>query len=165
MITLRNLSLEALDKGKLEHYSLVRKIGEDELTLKYISKNFSSWVQEPISKEKIELGKAYVVVKEKDSIGMLGTSLLDREGKLELWYVLDPSERGKRYGDKMLGEITLYLIEQIVGLKDITLRIKKDNIASNKIAKENGYVLNYREEEDNIYYYFQEPMKSVEKKH
>ena len=157
--------MEALDRGKLEHYTLTRKIAEDELTAKYISKNFSTWIKEPTIKDRIELEKTYVVVKEKTNLGMIGTKPLDRAGNLELWYVLSPTERGKNYGDKILGELTPYLIEHIAGLKNIKLKIKRDNVASNKIAKENGYILNHKEQEENIYYYFDEPTKNVEKKH
>ena len=91
---------------------------------------------------KIAPNKSYVVKKDKQNIGVVGTLNLSSVGELEIWYAIDKDLRGEGYGEKVLAEVTPYLIENVSNLEDIELRIKKKNLASKKIAENNGYILN-----------------------
>ena len=65
MIKLRNFNLEKIDK--IKHYSLLMKLNRDKNINKYISHNFISFLDkhEAKSDDKMEIGKAYVVNKDK----------------------------------------------------------------------------------------------------
>lgn len=142
MIKLKTVNLEALDKKNAEHYILAQRLSEEKDTNKYISKRFFNWIEEPISKEQLEPGKTYIIKQKEIPIGIFGMKELNQHKILELWYTLTPENRGKKLGDKFLGEITAYTIENLP-IEDLRLVIHKDNIPSIKIAKKNGY-----EEED-----------------
>ena len=96
----------------------------------------------------------YVVKKDKQSIGVVGTLNLSSVGKLEIWYAIDKDLRGEGYGEKVLAEITPYLIENVSDLEDIELKIKKKNLASKKIEENNGYILDDENNDTDIYHYF-----------
>lgn len=155
MIKLRNFQIEPLNMENIEHYKLVSKLQDDKKTNDYISKNLINWIKEPEG-EKFLLGKTYVIEKDNLSIGLFGTISLQRNGNLEMWYDLLPCERGQGNGSHFVGEITPYLIEKVHGLEDVELKINKNNIASNKVAINNGYILNHSELDTNVYYYFNE---------
>ena len=82
---------------------------------KYISHNFISFLDkhEAKSDDKMEIGKAYVVNKDKKNIGVVGTLDMSSTGVVEVWYSIDKDLRGKGYGEKVLAQVTPYLIENI----------------------------------------------------
>ena len=125
---------------------------------KYISHNFISFLDkhEAKSDDKMEIGKAYVVNKDKKNIGVVGTLDMSSTGVVEVWYSVDKDLRGKGYGEKVLAQVTPYLIENIKGLNDIELKIDKNNKASKKVALRNGYILDDEDKElgMDIYHYF-----------
>ena len=127
MIKLRNFNLEKIDK--IKHYSLLMKLNRDKNINKYISHNFISFLDkhEAKSDDKMEIGKAYVVNKDKKNIGVVGTLDMSSTGVVEVWYSIDKDLRGKGYGEKVLAQVTPYLIENIKGLNDIVLKIDKNN--------------------------------------
>lgn len=139
MIKLRTLALEALNKKDPTHYVLTTRMSEEKAMKKYISKNFFDWIQEPSQDQTIESGKTYIVVQNEQEVGAFGTKELKNDRVLELWYVLKENYRGQKIGEKLLGEVTPYLIEHL-NIDDIRLVINKENVASMKIAKENGYL-------------------------
>ena len=104
----------------------------------------------------MEIGKAYVVNKDKKNIGVVGTLDMSSTGVVEVWYSVDKDLRGKGYGEKVLAQVTPYLIENIKGLNDIELKIDKNNKASKKVALRNGYILDDEDKElgMDIYHYF-----------
>lgn len=156
MIKLRNFNLEKIDK--IKHYSLLMKLNRDKNINKYISHNFISFLDkhEAESDDKMEIGKAYVVNKDKKNIGVVGTLDMSSTGVVEVWYSIDKDLRGKGYGEKVLAQVTPYLIENIKGLNDIELKIDKNNKASKKVAERNGYILDDENKElgIDIYHYF-----------
>lgn len=156
MIKLRNFNLEKIDK--IKHYSLLMKLNRDKNINKYISHNFISFLDkhEAKSDDKMEIGKAYVVNKDKKNIGVVGTLDMSSTGVVEVWYIVDKDLRGKGYGEKVLAQVTPYLIENIKGLNDIELKIDKNNKASKKVALRNGYILDDEDKElgIDIYHYF-----------
>lgn len=156
MIKLRNFNLEKIDK--IKHYSLLMKLNRDKNINKYISHNFISFLDkhEAKSDDKMEIGKAYVVNKDKKNIGVVGTLDMSSTGIVEVWYSIDKDLREKGYGEKVLAQVTPYLIENIKGLNDIELKIDKNNKASKKVALRNGYILDDEDKElgIDIYHYF-----------
>ena len=67
-------------------------------------------------------------------------------------YNIRPSERGKGYGTEML-YLALFKCEEL-GLSDVMITCKKDNIASAKVIEANGGKLHeevYIPEEDDIF--------------
>ena len=97
-----------------------------------------------------------VVNKDKKNIGVVGTLDMSSTGVVEVWYSIDKDLRGKGYGEKVLAQVTPYLIENIKGLNDIELKIDKNNKASKKVALRNGYILDDEDKElgIDIYHYF-----------
>lgn len=158
MIKLRNLSLEPLrTNGKSGHYSLVRRLAEDKGVYKFVSKRFSEWVEPPISEDQYEIGKAYVITNSnQEKIGMCGSTRgsVSFGGVIDLWFVIDEGQRGKGYGEKIVVQMTEYFLDTIPKLDNISLAIKKDNIASNKIAILSGYTFDKEHDEKNYYNYF-----------
>lgn len=156
MIKLRNLNLEKIDK--IKHYSLLMKLNRDKKVNDYISHNFISFLDKHQAEtdDKMEIGKSYVVNKDKRNIGVVGTLNMSSIGVVEVWYSVDKDLRGKGYGEKILAQVTPYLIENIKGLNDIELRIDRNNKASKKVAERNGYILDYEDKElgIDIYHYF-----------
>lgn len=153
MIRLRTFNLEKIDK--IKHYDLLMKLSRDESVQEYISHNFIRFIDKYQSEdEKIAPNKSYVVKKDKQNIGVVGTLNLSSVGELEIWYAIDKDLRGEGYGEKVLAEVTPYLIENVSNLEDIELRIKKKNLASKKIAENNGYILEYDDNDTDIYHYF-----------
>ena len=134
------------------------KLNRDKNINKYISHNFISFLDkhEAKSDDKMEIGKAYVVNKDKKNIGVVGTLDMSSTGVVEVWYSVDKDLRGKGYGEKVLAQVTPYLIENIKGLNDIELKIDKNNKASKKVALRNGYILDDEDKElgIDIYHYF-----------
>lgn len=154
MIKFRRFNLEAYDKNK--HYVLVRNLEMDDKVQSFVSKRFGSWLDKmPEGNEKFEVSRPYVIVRENRFVGILGTLDMSHDGIIDLWCVIDSRERNKGHADAMLGEMTLYLIEE--GFSNIRLRINKNNIFSNKTAISNGYILDKDEtkNDNNIYYYFE----------
>lgn len=156
MIHLRTLNLEKV--SEIEHYDLIRNLERDSKVQQYISKDLSRWLSkhQAASEDKIEIGKSYVIEKDNHYIGIVGSLSFSNEGILEVWYAIKKNFREKGYGEKILAEITPYLIEHVQGLNDIELKIDKNNKASKKVAERNGYLL---EESDkdlgiDIYHYF-----------
>ena len=155
MIKLRTLNLEALNcKKETGHFRLKRRLSEDLEVNNYISKNFATWVKEPTDNKEYEDGKTYVVDDHGKKIGMVGSIDFDKNGIIELWYTIDKEYRQSGYGEKLLAQITSYLIENVPGLNDIKLVINQNNIGSNKVAKYNGYNLTDENKGKNIYNYF-----------
>lgn len=154
MIEFRNFKLEAYDSKK--HFVLVQRMKEDRGVYDFISQNFERWVEKmPVAKSGFEVNSPYVIVKDDKYIGMLGTFDRSNDGIVEFWYVIDKTERRKGYGDVILGEMTLYLIEEF---SDVRLKIKKANETSKNRAVGNGYILDKMEsnanKENDVYYYF-----------
>lgn len=81
----------------------------------------------------------------------LNTDFLRRFGG-HIGYNIRPSERGKGYGTKML-YLALFKCEEL-GLSDVMITCKKDNIASAKVIENNGGKLQdevFIPEEDDIF--------------
>lgn len=156
MIHLRKFDLEALDLSKKEHFILVSKLSEEEYTKKYISKKFSDFVKEPDNKERFETGKTYLVKNGEKIVGLIGTKEMDAKGYLEPWILISPENRSKKYGTKILEQLTPYLIENVDKLQDIKFVINKSNFASKKIAENLGFVKKPEEStyDDEVYRYF-----------
>lgn len=154
MIHLRTINLEKFDKKK--YYDLMSRLERDENVKRYFSKNLEVWLEkhQAVSDDKIEVGKTYVIVKEHKYIGIVGSLSFSSNGILEVCYAIDKDFRGNGYGEKILAEITPYLIEHVDDLKDIKLKIDKENIASKKVAERNGYLLEEETKDTDVYYYF-----------
>ena len=156
MINLRTINLEKVDK--IKHYNLIMKLNRDKGVNDYISHDFISFLDKYAAEtdDKMEIGKCYVVNKDKKNIGVVGTLDMSSTGVVEVWYSIDKDLRGKGYGEKVLAQVTPYLIENIKGLNDIELRINKNNKASKKVAEKNGYDLYYEDKDFgiDIYHYF-----------
>ncbi|MCI6266797.1 MAG: GNAT family N-acetyltransferase [Erysipelotrichaceae bacterium] len=156
MIHLRTLNLQKINE--IEHYCLIQSLSRDKDVVGYIAKDFFEWLkkQQSIGDEKIEVGKSYVIEKEGKYIGVVGSLDFSNDGILEVWYTIKKNLRGRGYGEKILAEITPYLIEHVDGLNDIQLKIDKTNQASKKVASRNGYIEDRSEREDGIesWYYF-----------
>lgn len=159
MIHLRTLNLEKIDE--IEHYALIQGLGCDKEVKTYIAKDFPEWLKKQVSlgDEKIEVGKSYVIVKEHKYVGIVGSFNMSCDGILEVWYTIKKNLRGRGYGEKILAEITPYLIEHVDGLNDIKLKIDKNNKGSHKVAIRNGYVKEGEDDNQDIYYYFGECRK------
>ena len=127
MINLRTYNLEALDRDK--HYKVISKLQYDSSSCKYVSRNIARWLnnKEPVSKDMFEIGKAYVLVKDNKYIGIIGAFKLDRNKVVELWCSILPDDRNKGHASKFLGEITMYLIDNVLDIDDIRLKINIDN--------------------------------------
>lgn len=154
MIQFRRFNLEAYDKNK--HYVLVKKMERDKSVQEFISHRFSHWLDTmPKAKDDFQINRPYVIEKDNHYIGILGTLDMTNDGIIEFWCAIDKEERGKGYGDGILGEMTLYLVEEF---KDVRLKIKKWNKTSKNRAVGNGYVLDEyessKDKENDIYYYF-----------
>ena len=156
MIHLRTLNLEKV--SEIEHYDLIRNLERDSKVQQYISKDLPRWLSkhQAESEDKIEIGKSYVIEKDNHYIGIVGSLSFSNEGILEVWYAIKKNFREKGYGEKILAEITPYLIDHVQGLNDIELKIDKNNKASKKVAERNGYLLEESDKdlEIDIYHYF-----------
>lgn len=162
MIHLRTINLEKIDE--IKHCCLLMPLDRDDKVRAFISRNFMEWIQKQrsVSDEKIELGKSYVVEKDNRYVGVVGSLSLDRNGFLEVWYVVKNDSRGRGYGDAILSEITPYLIENIDGVNNIKLKIDKNNKPSIKLALKNGYYLYERGDDVDTYLYFEEKSTSMD---
>ena len=124
----------------------------------YIAKDFPEWLkkQQSMDENQIEVGKSYVIEKEGKYIGIVGSLEFANDGILEVWYTIKKNLRGRGYGEKILGENTPHLIENVDGLNDIHLKIDEENYGSKKIASRNGYIENTSEKKAGIesWYYF-----------
>lgn len=142
MIKLRNLNLEALDYSKNGHYSIVRKLNEDQGVYNYVSKHFDTWIKEPTTDDKYEIGKAYIITtQENEKIGICGSTTMDAQRTIDFWIAIDKSQRNKNYAEKTLVQVTEYFLENIENLKDIKLVINKRNESSNRVALKSGYTI------------------------
>ena len=122
MIQLRTLNLEALDCfSNVEHMRLKRQLNEDRDVCTYISKHFDTWVKEPNEKNEFEVGKAYVIADKSNKIGMLGSCDTSSNGIIELWCAIHKNFRKQGYAEKVLVQITDYLVENNPDLVNIRL--------------------------------------------
>jgi len=162
MIKLRTFNLEKIDE--IKHYSLIKILSNDKKVQQYIASDFKKWLKKQISTtdDKMEPGKSYVIEKDNKYIGIVGSFNLSDEGILELWCTIKKDEREKGNGEKVLAQVTSYLIENTKELKDIKLKIDKNNKASKKTAIRNGYIKVSDDEEFDLetYYYFNNHPKS-----
>lgn len=158
MIKLRNLNLEPLRTDfKSGHYSLVRKLSEDQGVYDFISKRFGEWVKPPISEDQYEIGKAYVIANDnQEKIGMCGSTRgsINSGGIIDLWVAIDEKYRGKGYGEKIVVQMTEYFLDIIPKLDNISLAINKNNVTSNKMAMLSGYTFDHEYDGKNYYNYF-----------
>lgn len=137
-IKLRKLSLEAINLVNKDHrIALNRASGFD--GVRYVSSNIMNLVKEPDRDDVVVPGGTYILKHGEDDIGILGTKELDVTGVMELWCLINPSERNKGYATKTLEEVTPYLIENIQRLNDIKLVINKNNYSSKRTAVNAGY--------------------------
>ena len=154
MIKFRRFNLEKYDKKK--HYVLVKGMERDEGVKNFITPRFVSWIDNMAKgDEEFNVDVAYVIVRDNNYIGMLGALDMSHDGIVDFWCAIDVNERKKGYGDEILGEMTLYLVENY---SDVRLRIKKWNKTSKNRAIGNGYVLDEIEskedKENDVFYYF-----------
>lgn len=154
MIHLRTLDLEPFGIRRKGHYRLRRRLYEDQAVYNYISKHFDTFVVEPKSEDRYEIGKSYVITDQTRQVGMLGSINLDKNGIIDLWCAIDSSFRHHGYGEKALVQMTEYLEENMVSFKDIKLTISKANEYSNQTAISCGYNLVGHYQDKNIYQYF-----------
>lgn len=158
MIKLRNLNLEPLRMNvERGHYQLVRRLAENQEVYDFISKRFGEWVKPPISEDQYEIDKAYVIANDnQEKIGMCGSTKgsVNSGGIIDLWVAIDERYRGKGYGEKVVVQMTEYFLDTIPKLDNISLAIKKKNIASNKVAMLSGYTFDYEQDGKNYYSYF-----------
>lgn len=152
MIKLRSLYLEPFSKEK--HYGLVNRLNDDQAVYDYISKHFEDWVEEPESDSKYEVGKSYVIKDDNEILGMCGSTRYENNGIIDLWCGIDKKSRGQGVGEKLLVQITDYFLDNIPDLKNVKLVIKKNNVASNKVAINSGYSLTDQYKDNNVYHYF-----------
>lgn len=154
MIHLRTFNLQKIQE--IEHYTLIQSLGRDKDVTTYIARDFPTWIkkQQSVSEDKIEVGKSYVVEREGKYVGIVGSLEFSNDGILEVWYTIRKNLRGRGYGEKVLAEITPYLIEHVDGLKDIELKIDQANKGSQKVAIRNGYVFDHKEDDVISYHYF-----------
>ena len=140
MIQLRTFNLQKINE--IEHYVLIKSLSRDPGVMKYIAKDFSAWVkkQQSVDDKKIEIGKSYVIEKDGKYVGIIGSLNFSSDGILELWCAIQNNLRGNGYGEKVLAEITPYLIEHVEGLNDINLKIDVKNKGSQIVAERNGYI-------------------------
>ena len=151
MIKVKDFYLEPFDR--IKHYDLLMSLARDPLVQDFVHHNFEEWLENMvITSLEFTTNCPYVIVKDDQRIGMLGTKLL-RDNVVEFWYVLDKTKRGKKLGWHILCEMTAYLIDKF---PDIKLVIKKENQRSINIALDNAYVLDKEEStnDKNVYYYF-----------
>jgi len=154
MIRLRTFNLQKIQE--IEHYTLISSLGRDKGVTTYIARDFPTWIkkQRSLSDDEIEPYKSYVVERDGKYIGFVGSLDFTNDGIMEIWYAINKNLRGRGYGEKVLAEITPYLIEHVDGLKDIELNIDKSNKGSIKVAERNGYVFDHEEDGYMTYYYF-----------
>lgn len=140
MIHLSTFNLEKINECK--HYSLIKSMEMDDDVNRYISKYFSGWISFYVSEsdEVIELEKSYVIEFDNKYVGFVGSLEITSNGVLEIWYAIDRNFRNMGYGEKILGEVTSYYIENVYGVNGICLKIDKCNIVSQKVAVNNGYI-------------------------
>lgn len=155
-INLRHYILEPFSLKNSEHKYILNRLASDIKVKKYISLDFTNFVNEANPDKKFDDGACYAVKKDDEIIGLLGTTKLDEHGLLELWLALNPSDSGRGNGTKILVETTSYLIDTLVQLKDIKLVIKKDNYISKQSAINGGYILSSVDNTNNMetYRYF-----------
>ena len=93
---------------------------------------------------------------------MTGSSEL-KDGVTDLWVALLPSYRHKEYlskyqnphnGSKLFADMTLYMIEHIEGLGDVSVTIKDSNLGSIKAALNEGFTLYEQNRPNKVYRYF-----------
>ena len=125
--------------------------------------NYKDWLnkinnerEEILEKDRVP-ASFYFMMEENRIIGCisirhnLNTDFLRRFGG-HIGYNIRPSERGKGYGTKML-YLALFKCEEL-GLSDVMITCKKDNIASAKVIENNGGKLQdevFIPEEDDIF--------------
>lgn len=85
---------------------------------------------------------------------MCGSTRYENNGIIDLWCGIDKKSRGQGVGEKLLVQITDYFLDNIPDLKNVKLVIKKNNVASNKVAINPGYSLTDQYKDNNVYHYF-----------
>ena len=150
----KNLTLTEFSFKNAEHYHLINRLEKTE-GVKYISSHLSDFVEESVPNKKIIPGNTYVISNtSNDLVGLVGLKELDREGNLEMWFILSEYYRGKHYASKIVGMLVPYLVENTQGLNDVKLVIEKNNQASQRVALANGFHEVEKDENKKIYYYF-----------
>ena len=86
----------------------------------------------------------YILMCNDSPIGQIRFSLSDDKTQAETDYSIDPGERGKGYGSRLIELGIRRLKEDVPDLKKIIGKVKEGNTASETCFKKNGFFVKYK---------------------
>lgn len=127
------------DKKK---YHFTKEISKDPLIKNFVTNNIEELIESSKDNDKLYMGPAYIVKKEKNLIGLIRLASLDIDGVLNLHYAVHPNYRKQHYGTEILTETSKYLLKNIAVINRIELFIKDINKGSIRCAENAKFTLN-----------------------
>lgn len=134
---LKTLTLSTFDKNKREDLEFVKKLCKDES----IGKWFHGITVGLLHNPKNEFLDHSFLVRHNDTlVGYIGIgNFNEMEKSVYLRAAIDKDQRGKKYGEILLQEITDYIFENYSQVESIRLKIDRQNKASLSTANACGY--------------------------
>lgn len=132
-----SLTLEKVDLDDKNHLELLQ-------SLLLENNEFSGFIR-PLFSENFSGNGAsiysshYIVSLKGIGIGYVYISNLDSFQRVSLNYVIESSFRGKHYGKLLLTEISEFLFQKDIHIKEIELYIENSNCYSKKVALDVGF--------------------------
>ena len=134
---LNNFILEEYDKNNVEHNNVLKKLGNDLKTQRYLGdlKIFYEFLFQ--NKKNGLLSNFYIAYFHYDAIGII--TINEYTCSFELAYAILPEYRRQNFGVLLLKEFSLELLKRFGRINKLTLRINTNNIGSRKVALLAGY--------------------------
>ena len=128
-ISLRTLSLTNFNASDQKKFNFIKEINSDEKISEFVMDNVGSLFINNNSK----IGPAYIVKDKDEYVGFVYFENATKE-KIVLNYGVHKDHRNKKYGTKILEEVSNFILDKTV-IKNVELHINGYNIGSIKCAK------------------------------
>lgn len=136
-LNLETLQLKKADLSEEEHLVLFQKLLlEDNEFAGFIKPLFLKGV---IQQESDIYSSYYIVYDDLNAIGYIYLSNIDLMNRVSLLYVIESSFRGKKYGKRLLREVSQFLFNNDNNIHEIELYIEGNNRYSKKAAVDAGF--------------------------
>ena len=132
-IKLRSLSLTNFNVSDKKKFNFVREINYDEEICKYVTENIVKLFLPTERQDKLTIGPAYIIEDKDECVGFIYFPEKD-EDTLVLNYGVHPDYRNKKYGTKILDEVSNYVLDK-TRVNNIELNINGCNRGSIKCAE------------------------------
>ena len=134
-IKLKSLSLTNFKISDKKKFNFVREINYDHEIAEFVTEDIVKLFIPSEQEEKLTVGPAYIIEDKEECVGFIYFPKYDKEERtVVLNYGVHPDHRNKRYGTKILEEVSEFVLNN-TSVKNVELYINGYNKGSIKCAE------------------------------